>query len=79
MFDYVVQFYDLGRFVELPKLTLVPKPIAHAADGGSGIVVKDNKVNSNSNRRRSNWYRGSRVPQAVVNAAGRTHMGLVTA
>jgi hypothetical protein len=36
-------------------------------------------VNSNSNRRRSNWYRGPRVPQAVVNAAGRTHMGLVTA
>jgi hypothetical protein len=79
MFDYVVQFYDLGRFVELPKLTLVPKPILQAAGSGSGIVVRVNRVNSNSNRRRSNRYRGPRVPQAVVNAAGRTHMGLVTA
>ena len=80
MFDYVVQSYDLGRFVELPKLTLVTKPVA-AADNGSGILVKGNKVNHNhrSDRRRSNRYRSPRVPQAVINAAGETHMGLVTA
>jgi hypothetical protein len=79
MFDYVVQFYDLGRFVELPKLTLVSKPVPQAVKSGSGIVEKGNKVNSNSNRRRSNRYRGPRVPQGVINPAGRTHMGLVTA
>ena len=83
MFDYVVQFYDLGRFIELPKLTLVSKPASRDAERGSGIVEKENKVNSNSNhrsdRRRSNRYRGQRVPQAVVNAAGLNHMGLVTA
>src|ERR1035441_5444437 len=79
MFDYVVQFYDLGRFVELPMLTLVPKPALQTAESGGGIVVKGNKVNSNSNRRRSDRYRGQRVPQAVINPAGRTHMGLVTA
>jgi hypothetical protein len=79
MFDYVVQFYDLGRFVELPMLTLVPKPALQTAESGCGIVVKGNKVNSNSNRRRSDRYRGQRVPQAVINPAGRTHMGLVTA
>ena len=80
MFDYVVQSYDLGRFVELPKLTLVTKSVA-TAESGSGIVVKENKVNHNhrSDRRRSNRYRGPRVPQAVINAAGETHMGLVTA
>ena len=79
MFDYVVQSYDLGRFVELPMLALVPKPVPQAAKSGSGIVERGNKVNYNSNRRRSNRYGGPRVPQAVVNAAGETHMGLVTA
>jgi hypothetical protein len=79
MFDYVVQCYDLGRFVELPMLALVPKPVPQVASSGSGIVKKGNKVNYNSNRRRSTRYRGPRVPQAVVNAAGETHMGLVTA
>ena len=80
---YVVQFYDLGRFIELPKLTLVSKSVSRDVERGSGIVEKGNKVNSNSNhrsdRRRSNRYRGQRVPQAVVNAAGLNHMGLVTA
>jgi len=79
MFDYVVHSYDLGRFVELPKLTLASKPVPQAVKGGSGIVEKGNNLNYNSNRRRSNRYRGPRVPQAVVNAAGETHMGLVTA
>jgi hypothetical protein len=79
MFDYVVQCYDLGRFVELPMLALVPKPVPQVASSGSGIVKKGNKVNYNSNRRRSTRYGGPRVPQAVVNAAGETHMGLVTA
>jgi hypothetical protein len=79
MFDYVVQSYDLGRFVELPMLALVPKPVPQAATSGSGIVERGNKVNYNSNRRRSNRHGGPRVPQAVVNAAGETHMGLVTA
>jgi hypothetical protein len=79
MFDYVVQFYDLVRFVEMPKLKLVPKPIAVAAKSGSGIVEKETKVKSNNNRRRSNRYRGQRVPQGAINPAGRTHMGLVTA
>jgi hypothetical protein len=79
MFDYVVQSYDLGRFVELPMLALVPKPVPQAAKSGSGIVERGNKVNYNSNRRRSNRHGGPRVPQAVVNAAGETHMGLVTA
>ena len=79
MFDYVVQSYDLGRFVELPKLTLVSKSVPQGVKSGSGIVEKGNNLNYNSNRRRSNRYRGPRVPQAVVNAAGETHMGLVTA
>jgi hypothetical protein len=60
-------------------LALVPKPVPQAVKGGSGIVEKGNNLNYNSNRRRSNRYRGPRVPQAVVNAAGETHMGLVTA
>jgi hypothetical protein len=71
MFDYVVQFYDLGQYVELPKLTLVPKPVS--ADKVD--VASQNK--RRSDRRRFN--RGPRVPQSVINAAGRTHMGLVTA
>ena len=71
MFDYVVQFYDLGQYVELPKLTLVPKPVS--ADKVD--VASQNKRRSDRGR----FNRGPRVPQSVINAAGRTHMGLVTA
>lgn len=78
MFDYICQFYDLGQFVEQPKLTLVPKPIIAASDSGGGIVQKSTKVKHNNNRRRNNRYRGPRVPQAVIAAATQNRPSLVT-
>jgi hypothetical protein len=65
MFDYIVQFYDLGQYVELPKLTLVPK---------RNLADKSDVATSQQDKRRSDRWRfnrnhGARVPQAIIAAA----------
>jgi hypothetical protein len=72
MFDYVVQFYDLGQYVELPRLTLVPKPVS--ADNKNVA----SKSKHRADRRRFNRHRGPRVPVAVVAAAAQNSAGLAT-
>jgi hypothetical protein len=75
VFDFVVTFYDLGQYIEVPRLRLVEK--AHSADKVNGSLTNHGKPHSN--RKKFYKQRQPRVPQAMVRGASQNVGQVATA
>jgi hypothetical protein len=75
LFDYIVTFYDLGQYIEVPRLRLVEKK-QQSADKVNVPSVSHNKSH---NRKKFYKQRQPRVPQAVVRAASQNVGQVATA